>query len=145
MPTIPTSSRSLRSNARSTSVTPTDDLATEKRLLATALDDVRVMVDILTSYHQATDSDPTQVYKVGLGSVRLLYAVGDLLLGWLLLEQADVAKQALSDDATRDAFYRGKIVVASFFAKNVLPELTAVRSVLSSLDVDIMDFDDASF
>jgi alkylation response protein AidB-like acyl-CoA dehydrogenase len=128
-----------------TDIAPAYDLTVERRLLATALDDVRAMVDILTTYHQSADSDPAQIYKVGLGSVRLLYAVGDLLVGWLLLKQAAVAKQALTGDAAQDAFYQGKIVVASFFAKNVLPELTVVRSILSSLDAGVMEFDKAVF
>lgn len=122
-----------------------DRLTVERRLLATALDDVRAMVETLTEYRSAADSDPEQIYKVGLGSVPLLYAAGDLLIGWRLLEQAEVALEALSGDAEKDAFYHGKILVASFFAKNVLPNLTSTRAILASLDTDVMALDEAAF
>jgi len=37
------------------------------------------------------------------------------------------------------------VAVASFFAKNVLPQLTAVRGIIADLDGDIMDLDEAAF
>ena len=86
-------------------------------------------------------------YKVGLGSVRFLMSVGDLVLGWLLAKQAAVAIEALDNGAT-DAdrsFYEGKIGVASFFAKNFLPMLTSTRQVIDHLDNDVMELDEASF
>ena len=55
--------------------------------------------------------------KVGQHTVRLLMAVGDLLVGWLLLRQAEVALAALGGETGRDqAFYEGKVAVARFFA-----------------------------
>ncbi len=39
-----------------------------------------------------------EIYKVGTGSVRFLFAVGDLLIGWLLLRQAEIAAAALAMD-----------------------------------------------
>ena len=66
---------------------------------------------------------PTEIYKVGLASVRYLLAVGDLLIGWRLLVQAGVARAALADSPSQqdELFYRGKIATAAFFAKNMLP------------------------
>ena len=64
--------------------------------------------------------------------VRLLMAVGDLLVGWLLLRQAEVALAALGGETGRDqAFYEGKVAVARFFAATQLPLLTR-RSARSS-------------
>ncbi|MFI6367703.1 acyl-CoA dehydrogenase [Nocardia sp. NPDC050630] len=121
-------------------------LVVERRLLAAALDDVRAMVETLTGYQSAAaDADAEQIYKVGLGSVPLLYAAGDLLIGWRLLERAAVALEALSGEAEKDAFYHGKIMAASFFARNVLPTLTSTRAVLASLDTDVMQLDEAAF
>jgi hypothetical protein len=87
------------------------------------------------------------LYKIGLGSVRFLYAVGDLLIGWRLLVQAEVALAALDRDApAKDrSFYRGKVVIASYFAKNTLPTLTATRHVLATLDTEIMELGEESF
>ncbi|MEU6579699.1 acyl-CoA dehydrogenase C-terminal domain-containing protein, partial [Nocardia sp. NPDC046763] len=79
-----------------------------------------------------------------LGSVRFLLAVGDLIIGWLLLAQAEIAINAL-DNGSNEPFYQGKIATAQFFARNVLPELTSVRTVLSNLDNDIMELDEAAF
>jgi len=87
------------------------------------------------------------VYKVGLSSVRLLMSVGDLLIGWQLLRQAEVALRALGGEvgAKDTAFYNGKVAVASFFAKNVLPELSASRAIVENVDNAIMELDEASF
>jgi alkylation response protein AidB-like acyl-CoA dehydrogenase len=119
----------------------------ERELLATALTDVQAMAASLTGYLMAAQDDVSSVYKVGLGSVRFLMSVGDLMIGWLLQRQAAVAIDALdagADGADR-AFYEGKIAVASFFAKNFLPLLTSTRQVIETLDNDIMELDEAAF
>jgi alkylation response protein AidB-like acyl-CoA dehydrogenase len=115
-------------------------------LLRTALDDVRAMTATLTGYLMAAAENPTEIYKVGLASVRFLLAVGDLLIGWRLLAQADVAQAALATAPTNDeAFYQGKIATARFFAKNMLPNLTALRGIIDAIDDDIMRLPDAAF
>ena len=122
-------------------------LKTERALLAKALEDVQGMAATLTGYLMAAQEDPKSIYKVGLGSVRFLMSVGDLVMGWLLLRQAAVAMAALdagASDADR-SFYDGKVAVASFFAKNFLPLLTSTRQVIESLDNEVMELDEASF
>ncbi|MBO0863817.1 MAG: acyl-CoA dehydrogenase [Mycobacterium sp.] len=115
-------------------------------LVATALDDVKTMTATLTGYLMAAPQQPTEIYKVGLASVRFLLAVGDLLIGWRLLAQANVARAALATAPTHDeAFYRGKIATAEFFAKNMLPGLTALRGIIEHLDDDIMRLPEAAF
>ncbi|MCT7368229.1 acyl-CoA dehydrogenase [Mycolicibacterium llatzerense] len=122
-------------------------LKAERELLATALGDVQGMAATLTGYLMAAQEDPKAIYKVGLGSVRFLLSVGDLVIGWLLLKQAAVAIKALDNGATGEdrAFYEGKIASASFFAKNMLPLLTSVRTVVESIDNETMELDEASF
>jgi hypothetical protein len=89
---------------------------------------------------------PGEIYKVGLASVRYLLAVGDLLIGWRLLVQAEVATRALADGAEHDeAFYRGKIATAKFFAKNMLPRLTSLRGVIEAIDDEIMTVAEEAF
>ncbi|MGH3970308.1 MAG: acyl-CoA dehydrogenase, partial [Mycobacterium sp.] len=122
-------------------------LKAERALLATALTDVQGMAASLSGYLMAAQEEIASVYKVGLGSVRFLMSVGDLMIGWLLLRQAAVAIEALDagvSDADR-SFYEGKIAVASFFAKNFLPLLTGTRTVLENLDNEIMELDEAAF
>ncbi|OBF99457.1 acyl-CoA dehydrogenase [Mycolicibacter sinensis] len=125
-------------------------LKAERELLATALADVQGMAATLTGYLMAAQEDISSIYKVGLGSVRFLMSVGDLMIGWLLTRQAAVAVQALdAGDSTLQgadrAFYEGKIAVASFFTKNFLPLLTSTRSVIDAIDNDIMELDEAAF
>ncbi|WP_433660022.1 acyl-CoA dehydrogenase [Nocardia sp. CA-128927] len=120
---------------------------TERELLRTALGDVQAMAATLTGFLMAGQQDPAELYKVGLGSVRFLLSVGDLLIGWRLLVQAEIAAAALAAEAPEKdrAFYAGKVAAASFFAKNVLPELTANTAIIAALDNDIMKLDEAAF
>jgi hypothetical protein len=122
-------------------------LKEERALLATALADVQGMVGALTGFLMASVEDPTSVYKAGQNSVRLLMAVGDLLIGWLLLRQADVALVALGGGPSpRDVpFYEGKVGAARFFAKTVLPQLSAQRAVAEATDNTLMDLPEAAF
>jgi hypothetical protein len=102
------------------------------------------MTATLTGYLMSASENPTEIYKVGLASVRYLLAVGDLLIGWRLLAQAKVATAALADGKDED-FYRGKIATAAFFAANMLPNLAAVREIIENLDDDIMTLPEAAF
>jgi alkylation response protein AidB-like acyl-CoA dehydrogenase len=120
-------------------------LAKQAGLLATALEDVQSMTATLTGYLMSASENSTQIYKVGLGSVRFLLAVGDLLIGWRLLVQANVSHAALAASGSDDAFYRGKIATAAFFAANMLPTITGVRGVIEALDDEIMRLPEAAF
>ena len=120
-------------------------LKTQADQLRTALEDVQAMTATLTGYLMAAAEESTEIYKVGLGSVRFLLAVGDLLIGWRLLVQANVSHAALAASGSDDAFYRGKIATAAFFAANMLPNITGVRGVIECLDDDIMHLPEAAF
>ena len=122
-------------------------LKAERELLANALADVQGMAATLTGYLMSAQEDSASIYKVGLGSVRFLMSVGDLVLGWLLQKQAAVAIAALDEGATGadKSFYEGKIAVASFFAKSFLPLLSSTRLVLDNIDNEVMELDEASF
>ena len=110
-------------------------------MLATALADVQAMVATLTGYYVRSAGEPRELYRIGLESVPFLLAVGDLLIGWLLLTQAEIALAALDSDVSdRDrAFYSGKVAAAKFFANNVLPRLTAERGIIEGVDLAVMD------
>ena len=104
------------------------------------------MAATLTGFLMGAQEQPTELYKVGLGSVRFLMSVGDLLIGWQLLRQSEIALAALDNGASdKDkGFYEGKVAIASFFAKNVLPELTASREIVANTENDIMEIDRSS-
>ncbi|MER7455236.1 acyl-CoA dehydrogenase [Nocardia beijingensis] len=122
-------------------------LATERELLGTALADVQAITGTLTGHLFAAQDNAAELYKVGLGSVRFLLAVGDLLIGWQLLTHAEIALTALDAEPSRadTYFYRGKVAAAGFFARNVLPELSATRAILADIDLDIMNLDESAF
>ncbi|MBP1820677.1 acyl-CoA dehydrogenase [Mycobacterium sp. OAE908] len=120
-------------------------LKTQAAQLRTALEHVQAMTATLTGYLMAAAEQPTEIYKVGLASVRYLLAVGDLVIGWRLLVQANIAQAALAAAKGDEAFYRGKIATAAFFAANMLPNLAAVREIVENLDDDIMSLPEAAF
>jgi len=122
-------------------------LAAERELLGKALEDVQGMIAALGGWAMASQEDPAQIYKVGLNSTRLLLASGDLVIGWLLLRQAEVALAALEAGASgkdRD-FYEGKVLTAKWFAQNRLPLLAAERAVAEATDDAIMSLPEAAF
>jgi alkylation response protein AidB-like acyl-CoA dehydrogenase len=122
-------------------------LKTQADQLRTALGDVKAMTATLTGYLMSAAERPEEIYKVGLASVRFLLAVGDLLIGWRLLVQANVAQAALSANPSKadEAFYTGKIASAAFFAANMLPNLRGLRGIIENLDDEIMNLPEAAF
>jgi alkylation response protein AidB-like acyl-CoA dehydrogenase len=123
------------------------ELADARTLLATALADLQAMAAAMTGYLQSSQENARELYRLGLESVRFLLVVGDLLIGWLLLHQAEIALNALDSEVSgRDrSFYTGKVAVANFFAKNVLPRLTADRKIVEAVDLTAMDLREEAF
>ena len=77
------------------------ELADGRTLLATALGDMQGMVAAMTGYLMGAQENARELYRLGLESVRFLLAVGDLLIGWLLLNQAEIALNALGGRGLR--------------------------------------------
>ncbi|MCE5288839.1 MAG: acyl-CoA dehydrogenase [Nocardiaceae bacterium] len=125
-----------------------ESLKDERELLQTALDDIHAINGQLFGHLMGAQRTPSELYKVGLASVRFLLAVGDLMIGWRLLLQAQIALEKLDDEDTSDKdrrFYEGKVAVASFFCYNVLPRISATRQIISTVCNDIMELDEAAF
>jgi alkylation response protein AidB-like acyl-CoA dehydrogenase len=127
-------------------------LAKERELLRKGLEDVQGIVGHLVGVLMSSDArqegaDPRNIYKVGQNTTRLLLAAGDLIVGWLLLRQADVALTALQGSVTDadKSFYQGKVAAASFFAKQVLPRLAVERAIAEATDNELMDLDEDAF
>ncbi len=116
-------------------------LAAERAALATALEDVQGMVGSMVAFLQSGIEDPRNAYKVGLNTTRFLMSLGDLVIGWLLVRQAEVAlaRLAESPSAADRSFYEGKVAAARFFTTSVLPELAARRKVVETTDLGLMD------
>lgn len=122
-------------------------LAAERELLGKALEDVQGIVAALGGWAMASQENVTELYRVGLNTTRLLMATGDLVIGWLLLRQAEVAIAALDAGASeRDrSFYEGKVATAKWFAQNRLPLLAAERAVAEATDDAIMSLPEDAF
>ena len=122
-------------------------LSAERELLGKALEDVQGLVGVMGQWAMASQQDVKEIYKVGLNSTRLLMATGDLVIGWLLLRQAEVATKALAaGPSERDrAFYVGKVETAKWFARNRLPLLAAERAVAEATTLDIMELPEEAF
>jgi hypothetical protein len=127
--------------------TARQELADGRTLMATALADLQAMTAAMTGYLMSSQGNVRELYRVGLESVRFLLAVGDVLIGWLLLHQAEIALNALDGDLSdRDrSFYAGKVAAANFFAKSVLPRLTAERKIVEAVDLAVMDLREEAF
>jgi len=124
-----------------------DQLAAERELLGKALEDVQGLIGSLGGWAMASQQDIQEIYKVGLNTTRLLMAVGDLIIGWLLLRQAEVASAALEKGASaKDVeFYKGKIAAAKWFAQNRLPLLAGERLAAETTNLEIMELSEDAF
>ncbi|MET8340437.1 acyl-CoA dehydrogenase [Streptosporangium canum] len=120
-------------------------LKEERKLLDEAADEVKAMADTLAGWAIGSLDAPKEVYRVGLNTTRFLLSLGDLVIGWLLLRQAEVALTALGSSDRDTAFYTGKVAAASFFAQTVLPRLAAERRVLAATDQDLMELPEEAF
>ncbi|MFI6603158.1 acyl-CoA dehydrogenase [Nonomuraea sp. NPDC050536] len=118
-------------------------LKQERKLLGEAAAEVKAMGDTMAGWALGSLESPAEIYKAGLNTTRLLLALGDLIIGWLLLRQAEVALAKLAEG--EDPFYQGKVAAASFFATTVLPRLAAERRVLAGTGLELMDLPEEAF
>ncbi|MEZ4359224.1 MAG: acyl-CoA dehydrogenase [Kofleriaceae bacterium] len=122
------------------SLVDTEELAEERAALETALADLRGIMGLMLGKLGQS------IYHVGLEANRVLYAVAELVIGWRLVIGAQVALTKLRDARGADeAFYRGKVASARFFARNVLPNLTLSRQLLAKGDLSLMELPDDAF
>ena len=122
-------------------------LSVERELLGQALENVQGILGVMGQWAMASQTDVQEVYKVGLNSTRLLMASGDLMIGWLLIRQAEVALAALDagpKDRDKD-FYIGKVESARWFARNRLPLLAAERGIAEATTGEIMEIPESAF
>jgi hypothetical protein len=120
--------------------------AAEKQALLKALGDLNGIIGVLVGHAMASQEKSDEIYKVGLNTSRALMAVGDIIISWLLLRQADIAAEKLAAGAGKDAdFYTGKIASAKFFVSTVLPHITADRKIVEATDSAIMEIPETAF
>jgi alkylation response protein AidB-like acyl-CoA dehydrogenase len=123
-------------------------LKAERAALADAAAQVEAIATAMTGFLMASADAPAEIYKVGLNTTRLLMALGDLVIGWLLLTHAESALRELDQidaGAPDHDFYAGKVAAARFFAATVLPRLAAERTITEETTLDLMDLPEGAF
>ena len=122
-------------------------LKEERALLATALSDVQAMLTSMFGHLTQAQQDMSALYKVAQNTSRLLLAAGDLITGWLLLRQSEVALAALAGEVSEKDryFYEGKLAATRFFTAQVLPRLSSERVIVENTDNALMEVDEAAF
>jgi len=121
------------------------ELAKEKEALGKALADVNEMMGTLVGHAMESQEKAEEIYKVGLHTTRLLMSVGEVIIAWLLLRQAEIATSKLAS-AGRDAdFYTGKITAAKYFVRTALPHITAEKKIVAAETGDLMELPESAF
>jgi hypothetical protein len=120
-------------------------LKSERAALARGVGEIEGMLASMTGFLTQAMERPDEVYRVGLNTNRLLLALGDLLIGWLLARQAEIALAVLDRGTGEQDFYLGKIAAARFFAATVLPRLSADREIVEQTSLDLMELPESAF
>jgi len=120
--------------------------AEEKATLGKALEDLQSIITQLVTHALASQEKPDEIYKCGLNTTRLLMSVGDVIISWLLLRQADIAAAKIGSASGKDKdFYEGKIASSRYFVHNFLPLITATRTIVEREDGEIMGVSENAF
>lgn len=123
-------------------------LKDERLALGKALGEMQNILTVVLGWLGAVQNgEARELYKVGLSSRRVLLALGDVILAWLLLRQAEVALNALNTEvsAADKRFYTGKVAAARFFVREVLPRIGSDRRIIENTTLDLMDLDEDAF
>ncbi|GAA2878012.1 hypothetical protein GCM10020220_079730 [Nonomuraea rubra] len=109
---------------------------------AEAAAEVKAMGDTMAGWALGSLEAPEEVYKVGLNTTRLLLALGDLIIGWLLLRQAEVALAKLGEARpVLPGQGRGRLVLRPDRAAR----LAAERRVLAATGLELMELPEEAF
>ena len=121
------------------------ELIPEKAALTKALEDVNAIVAKLIEFTMESQEDPEKIYLSGLNTSRLLIAVGETIIAWLLLRQAEIAIAKSANPGRDGDFYAGKIAAAKFFVATVLPHLSADRVIVEAETGELMSVAESAF
>ncbi|MFA9429435.1 acyl-CoA dehydrogenase [Egicoccus sp. AB-alg2] len=134
-----------------------DPFATEREQLGKALDDAQQHLGVLVQHAMASmdESKRTEIYKTGLNTTEFLYSLAEVVIGWLLLRQAEVAQDKLdagvagahggpAADGDTD-FYTGKVASARWFLRTVPPKIAVRRQKAHDEDGWLMELPETAF
>jgi alkylation response protein AidB-like acyl-CoA dehydrogenase len=110
--------------------------------LGHALEDVEGMLGTMVGFMGES------VYLIGLNATPFMGALAELVVGWLLLRQAEVAVDAMELPTISEpdrAFYEGKVAANDWYNRTVLPRLSASRKVLTNTTLAPMTMSEDAF
>lgn len=115
-------------------------LAEERAQLSSALEDLEAA--LMSLMGKLGDS----LYHVGLQGNRLLIALAEVTIGWLLVRHAEIAlPKAEKATGSEKAFYEGKVASARWFTRNVLPSVKLTRELVEGSRLDLMELAEEAF
>jgi len=121
------------------------ELAEEKAALAKTLEDLNAMTGTLVGFAMESQENVEKIYKAGLNTTRLLMSVGEVIIAWLLLRQAEIAISKSANPGRDADFYAGKVASAKFFVRTVLPHIKAELKIVLSETGELMEIPESAF
>lgn len=131
----------LLADVRATSEELGDGALVEERdRLAEGLQDVQQMLGSMAALLRHRSG--SGVHLVEQNTVEFMQSLGDLLAGWLLVRQADVALEELPSAGSGDeSFYAASAYAARWFCTRTVPMLRPRRERLAETETDLVDLD----
>ena len=115
-------------------------LSQERAALSRALQDVQAIFGVALS--KVSES----LNHIGLHGNRILFSLGELVIGWLLHRQAALALEKLPDTVgTAWEFYTGKVAACRYFAATILPGLSLNRRLIEASTLTLLDVPEGAF
>jgi len=118
---------------------PIPALAVERAALEKALEEMNGILGALLGKMGES------LHHVGLQGNRVLFALAELIIGWLLVRQAEVALRRREENPAEQGFYDGKLAAVRFYCRNVLPNLTATRAFVEASTLELMEIPEEAF
>jgi hypothetical protein len=114
-------------------------LAEDRAALARALGDLKGLFGTMMG------KVPESLYHGGLRGNRILFALAEVIIGWLWVRQAVAAVAGKAAHPEEARFYEGKLAACRFWSKNVLPGVTLTRKLVEQSSLELMDLADEAF
>lgn len=112
----------------------------EVEALQQGLQEIQSMVKSLEKKSQES------IYHIGLQGNKFLFAMAHFLTGFLLLQQAHLANQKLTNANSIDQhFYKGKMATCKFFFQEIFPEISLIKRILEAGTLDLMALSQEDF
>ena len=115
-------------------------MAAPKAQLATALGELQKLLGALQ------EKMKEHIFHAGLQGNRVLHAVSETVIAWLLVDHALVAQEKIATALPQDKhFYEGKVASAQHFCSEFLPNIGNLRRLVEGSDLRITALAEEAF